>query len=197
MRRETQKEAEERGRNDILAKWTHRGGMGGMAINRSIFHRHGTRWIVCVCFIPPPSCFSVISRARARALSCLLPSPRLRLFHAPFRSLVSTVISITTLYAALIIVGVMSSRKSSKTQQPRRVSVSYLSLSLPSSLSPHVSIHSLALFPFAAAPRSVKDLLSPRRSRDGYFANLRITARASAFFLLLFPPPPPPPSPRS
>lgn len=68
-----------------------------------------------VCFIPPsPVFFRYFSRG-ARLSFVLFSFNR-----APLGSLV---ISITTLYATLIIVGVMSSRKSSK-MQPRRISPS-------------------------------------------------------------------------
>lgn len=87
----------------------------GRAINRNIFHLCGMA-LDSVCFIPPSPSFSVTSHVGARLLpSCSLSS------RAP---LGSSVISITTLYATLIIVGVMSSRKSSKMQQPRRISPS-------------------------------------------------------------------------
>lgn len=75
-------------------------------------------------------CYFVARVGRVFSLfrSLFLPFPfRFLPFHPSSRSLVfTTVISITTLYATLIIVGVMSSRKSSKTRQPRRVSDSYL-----------------------------------------------------------------------
>lgn len=135
----------------------------GRAINRNIFHLCGMA-LDSVCFIPPSPSFSVYFSRGARLSSVLFPFNR-----APLGSLV---ISITTLYATLIIVGVMSSRKSSK-MQPRRISPSRF---FPATIPPSLSF-SFPLVSGAGMSKGCSLSLSlSRHSRDGYFANLRITA---------------------